>query len=437
LEHTSNTTQSPGIGILATASIGIGGMVGGGIFAVLGTAVSLARGGTPVAFLLAGIVAALTGYCYSKLSVRYPASGGTVVFIDRAFGVDIWTGAGNLVLYLSYLVTISLYACAFGAYAATFFGVENPLWNHGLISIAILLPMMLNLLSAQWVSRLETWIVVFKLVLLIIVVAAGFGSVDARAFSLDQWASPGILVAGGMVIFVAYEGFELIANAGEDVRDPATTLPRAYLLAIGSVIALYLLVAVVTVGSLTVDQIAKSKDYALAAAARPSMGQAGFVLVSVSALMATLSAINATIYGNARLGYMLAKDGELPDFLERKTWSRPVAGVMATSIASLLLANTIDLDSIAMMASGGFLLIFTIVNLACLRLAKEVHANRIICGIAAFLCAAALVTLVSHALQTAPVAVACMAVMVAGAVGFELIYPRIVGRPLRIDTQTQ
>lgn len=403
---------------------------------MLGTAVGLARGGTPVAFLIAGVVAALTAYSYARLSATFPTSGGTVLFIDKAFGIDLWTGTANLLLYLSYLVTIGLYACAFGSYAGTFFASESVWLNHVLISTAILLPMALNLFSADLVSRFETWIVIFKLILLAIVVTAGFGSVDPGAFAMTNWSAPSTLVAGGMVIFVAYEGFELIANAGEDVRDPATTMPRAYLLAVGSVIVLYVLVAIVTVGSLSFDQIATSKDYALAAAAKPSMGQVGFVMVSVSALLATLSAINATIYGNARLGYMLAKDGELPEFIDRKTWDRPIAGVLMTSFVSLILANTVDLESIAMMASGGFLLIFTIVNAACFKLAKEVAANRIVCGISTLLSGAALVTLIVQAYRTDFLALTCMAGMIVAAIAFELVYPRLVGRPLRLSLPT-
>ena len=100
--------ESAKMGVLGAAAIGIGGMVGGGIFAVLGTAVGMARGGTPMAFIIAGIVALLTSYSYAKLSVKFPSAGGTVVFIDRAFGIDLPTGIINLILWLSYLVTIAL-----------------------------------------------------------------------------------------------------------------------------------------------------------------------------------------------------------------------------------------------------------------------------------------------------------------------------------------
>ena len=427
-------SETKKIGVLATAAIGIGGMVGGGIFAVLGTAVELAQGGTPVAFLMAGLIALLTSYSYARLSANFPSAGGTVVFIDRAFGVELWTGTINLILYLSYLVTIGLYANAFGSYAATFFGDANEsslLLKHVLISVAIVVPAVLNLFGADLLSKVETLIVGVKLLLLAVIVAAGFPYVQWDSFAVGNWSSPLTLVAGGMVIFVAYEGFELIANAGNDVKDPKRTLPRAYYLCVGSVIVLYVLVAIVTVGSLSQETIAEAKDYALAEAAKPGLGAAGFTAVAIAALMATFSAINATIYGNARLGYALAKDGELPQFIEREYWHRPVSGVLTTVVLSLLLANLVDLQAIATTASAGFLLIFTVVNAACWKLAREAQANRIVCTISALLSGAALVTLLIHTYNTDVKTLYLITGMVIFSLLFELIYPKISKRPLR------
>ncbi len=113
-----------------------------------------------------------------------------------------------------------------------------------------------------------------------------------------------------MIIFLAYEGFELIANTAGDLGDPERTLPRAYYSAVLFVIVLYVLVAAVSVGNLPVPQIVAAKDYALAEAARPFLGQAGFTLIAIAALLSTASAINATLYGAARLSYVIAKDGE-------------------------------------------------------------------------------------------------------------------------------
>ncbi len=167
-----------------------------------------------------------------------------------------------------------------------------------------------------------------------------------------------------MIIFVAYEGFELIANTAHDVRDVAKTLPRAYYVAVGFVIALYVLVSLVTVGHLAVDKIVAAKDYALAEAARPFLGQAGFTLIAIAAMLSTASAINATLYGAARLSYCIARDRELPAVLERKVWGEPVEGLLITAGLTLFMANAFDLTSIATLGSAGFLLIFAAVNTA-------------------------------------------------------------------------
>ncbi|MCK4695501.1 MAG: APC family permease [Candidatus Cloacimonetes bacterium] len=431
--NSDKKTKTKGIGVLGATTIGIGGMVGGGIFAVLGTAVGLARGGTPVAFIFAGIIALLTAYSYAKLSARYPSAGGTVVFIDRAFGIDLWTGSLNLILWLSYIVTIALYAAAFGAYGCTFFTAESSLWlKHVVISVGIILPAVINLLNADLVSKTETYVVLTKLVLLVIVIVAGAPHVDLSKFKFSEWPDPLTLIAGGMVIFVAYEGFELIANAGEDVKNPAKTLPRAYYLSVGFVIILYILVAIVTVGSLQPEMISQVKDYALAEAARPALGHIGFVIVAIAALMATFSAINATIYGNARLGYHLAKDGELPDILERKTWNRPVSGVLITSILALLLSNLVSLTAIAIMGSAGFLIIFATVNAACIKLAKPVKAKRLICILGFTACIAAIITLFIHTYEDNPHALWVVVFMILFSFIFEILYPKLTGRKIKL-----
>jgi amino acid transporter len=424
---------TPQIGLLGAVAIGIGGMVGGGIFAVLGTAVTFAQGGTPVAFLFAGIVALLTAYSYARLSVRYPSQGGTVTYINQAFGVDLLTGTVNLMLWLSYLVTLALYAAAFGSYGATFFSdTPSPGLKHIIISIGIILPTFINLFNAEIVSKAETFIVGVKIALLAVVVVAGARYVDIPRVSPVNWADPLSLIAAGMVIFVAYEGFELISNTAQEVKDPARTLPRAFLGSVIFVVILYILVAIVTVGTVSPDRVAEAKDYVLAEAAKPALGHTGFVLVAVAALLATFSAINATIYGNARLGFTLAKDGELPEFLERKAWARPVYGVLITAGLALLLANLVDLTAIAIMGSAGFLIIFAAVNAANVKLAAETGANRLISGLGFFACVGALAALIYHTAEDNAHALWVVVGMIVVSFLFELAYPGISGRKLRV-----
>jgi amino acid transporter len=434
--HTAPEAQQAGkrgVGLFGAMAIGIGGMVGGGIFAVLGEAVTLAHGATVIAFLVAGVIALLTSYSYAHLSVHYQGHGGTVAFIDAAFGIDLATGSINLMLWLSYLVTIALYAVAFGSYALTFFHGPEPSWlRHMLISTAIVLPLVINLFNVEVVSRAETLIVVLKLLLLAAVIIAGLPHIQASHFAASTWGNGLTVVAAGMVIFVAYEGFELIANAAGDMRTPALTLPRAFYGSVVLVIILYCLVAAVTVGTVSESEIVAAKDYALAAAARPAMGDLGFTLVGISALLATFSAINATIYGNARLGYKLATDRELPQILEHKAWNEPVSGVLIVGLLSLLIANLIDLAAIAILASAGFLLIFAITNAAASHLAREIGCSRWLPMLASLACLAALLVLIGESYLDDPKALWIFIIFLLVSVLFEWLYSHVLARPLHL-----
>lgn len=365
------------IGFWEAAAIGVGGMVGGGIFAVLGLSVQLARGGTPLAFAIAGLVALVTSYSYAKLSVRYPSQGGSVVFLDRVFGRNYLTGSCNVLLWLSYVVMLSLYSYAFGSYGATFFPAQHQaLYKHLLISFAIVAPAVLNIASAKIIGRTEIYVVGLKIAILLFFLALGFGQVQPVRLAYDTWVPLIPLVAGGMIIFVAYEGFELIANTAQDIKNPSRDLPRAYYWSVGFVIILYVLIAIVTVGCLPIAQIIAARDYALAEAARPFLGSAGFSMIVAAALLSTFSAINATLYGSARLSYIIAKEGEMPAELEHQIWGQPLEGLFITSGLALILANTADLSSIATLGSGGFLIIFAAVNGANLRRADETGGHR-------------------------------------------------------------
>jgi len=421
----NQTTRT--VGLFGAISIGIGGMVGGGIFAVLGEAVSLAHGATAIAFLFAGFVALLTSYSYAKLSVKYQNRGGTVVFIDHAFGHNLLSGSINLMLWLSYLVTISLYASAFASYGQTFFQGDTTLWiKHILISSAILLPALMNLVSASLVSKSESIIVLIKITLLILIIVSGISYVDMERLSPTQWENPFTIITAGMIIFVAYEGFELIANSAEDIKNPVSNLPKAFYSSVIFVILLYVLISIVTVGTVPENQLLHAKDYALAVAAKPALGQIGFKIVAVAALLSTFSAINATIYGNARLGYFLAKEGELPIELGKQKRNIPTNDVLIISFLSLIIANSIQLTEIAIIGSAGFLLIFAIVNLAAYKLSNQINGNRIILIIAILSSTAALITLLIHTYSSNPKAIWVFFCFIGISILFELLYGKLV-----------
>jgi amino acid transporter len=415
-------------------AIGVGGMVGGGIFAVLGLSVDLTRGGAPVAFLIAGIVALVTSYSYARLSVTFPSQGGTVAFLDRAFGPGLLTGSANILLWISYIVMLSLYAYAFGSYGASLFPPASQLlWKHILITGSVVGISGLNLLNAKLIGEAEDWIVLIKLAILVLFIAVGIWGVDRARLAPSAWSSPLHLIAGGMIIFLAYEGFELIANTAEDVRDAPRTLPRAFYSSVGFVIVLYFLVAIVAVGTLPVTKIVDAKDYALAEAARPSLGSTGFLLIAVAAMLSTASAINATVYGAARLSYVIAKDGELPSELERKAWGKPIEGLLITSGATLLIANLADLSSMSTMGSAGFLIIFAAVNGANVVLADATQSKSSLSLIGVGLCLGALASLLWQTAISSPGQLWVLFVMIGTAFFIEIAFRVTTGRTMNLS----
>jgi amino acid transporter len=421
------------VGLTAAISIGIGGMVGGGIFAVLGLSVQLARGGAPMAFLLAGIVTLLTAYSYTRLSMAFPSQGGTVAFLDRAFNPGILVGGLNIMLWLSYIIMLSLYSYAFGSYGSSFFSSSNAvLMKHVLISSVVILITVLNSFRADIIGKAETWIVVLKILILVFFLGVGIPSTRLDRIAPATWSPPLSLVAGGMIIFLAYEGFELIANTARDIRQPQRNLPRAFFYSVVFVIILYVLISIVTVSSLSIDKIISSRDYALAEAARPFLGRFGFRLIALAALLSTTSAINATLYGAARLSYTIARDGELPGILEKKIWHRPLEGLIITSVLTLLIANIMDLSSISTVGSTGFLIIFAAVNLGNYKLRRQTRSRGWISLLGFLSCLGALSAIIWQTISTGPARLLVLAAMMIIALSTEALYRIFSGRKIRL-----
>lgn len=324
---------------------------------------------------------------------------------------------------------LSLYAYAFGSYGASFFN-HSLLWKHALISLVVLLLAVLNFMGSAVVGKAEEWIVGFKVSILLLFIIAGLWSVNAECLQPSSWSPSTQLIAGGMIIFLAYEGFELIANTAGDVKDPEK-LPLAFYTAVSFVIIIYVLVALVTVGNLPYDQIVAAEDYALAASAKPFLGGAGFTLIAIAALLSTSSAINATLYGAAKISYIIAKEGELPEALERKVWNKPVEGLIITAVAVLAVANIFDLTSISTMGSAGFLMIFAAVNLANARLHHVTKSRRWISLLGAFLCILALTILLWQTSAETPLKAGIFALLVGTSVGIEYVYRRVAKRVIK------
>lgn len=387
--------ESARLGTLSALSIGIGGMVGGGIFAATGLAVQLTKGSVPIAFVVAGVVALLTSYSYLKLTIAYPGEGGTVEFLNRGFGTGILTGASNIMLCFSYMVLVAIYAYALGSYGASFFPPEQAgFWQHLIISGAIGLLTMVNVLGGSFVIRSENALNLTKMAILAVFVVVGLLTpMNWSRLEPPHFVRPVAIVSGAMVVFFNYEGFELIANASGRIKDRRRSLPIAYMGGVLLVMLFYLLIVMVTVGHLSFAEAAEAGDHALADVARRLMGWPGHTMIAIAAVLACGSAINATLYSAGPLTYTVARSGELPKELEREIRGLPLEGMFVFAIVALLLANFVPLDAIATMGSAGFLFIFMAVNAANVRLAKETESRSWISTLGALACGIALVTM--------------------------------------------
>ena len=352
-------------------AIGIGGMIGGGIFAVLGLSIQLSGKYAPYSFLFGGIIALLTAYSYHKFSLKIKSEGGTISFINFAFGDNLFTRWINIILWVSYLIMLSLYSYAFGSYFNALFNLHGFFWYHFSITLPMIIFFIINFLGSKAVGNSEKYIVAFKVLILLIFIIFGL-------FTFRNTIQPSKdithIISGGMIIFLAYEGFELIANAAKDAKSEKS-LSLAFYVSVISVILIYFLISFITVNTLNYSQIIHARDYVLAEAAKPFLGYIGFVFVSIAAIFSTSSAINATLYGSSRVSYTLMKLNELPRFSD---WKNNKEGLFIITGLVILFSNIFNLSSISLIGSAGFLIIFSIVNFAAFYKRKYLNANGII-----------------------------------------------------------
>lgn len=381
------------IGVFGALSIGVGGIVGGGFFATFGITAAGAAGGTPIAFLIGGLIALLTAYSYIGLSIRYPGPGGTVSFISTAFGTSLPAAAINVLLILSYIAIMSVYASALGNYCLPYMPDSMKPYASHLISSAALIGLgLINFAGAGLVQKSETLFNIGKLAILGAFIIAGLmlPGLEWQRLEPAAWSPPSAIVASGMIGFLAYEGFELIANSSGDVINPKRTLPIAFLGSVTIAIVIYVLAFIVGIGHLSMEQLTAARDFAIAAAAQSFLGPFGFAMMAVGAVLASASAINADYFGAAKLPPQLASINELSSAFQRSLHGRSITSLLVIGVLSLLALNYISIDAMSSATSGGFLLVFAAVNFAAFRLAHETGANRIIPAAAALLCLVAL-----------------------------------------------
>ena len=421
------------IGLAAAISIGVGGMIGAGIFSILGVAAGVAGGGLPVSFAISGVVALFAAYSYVKLGVRYPSSGGAVTFMVRGYGDGLRAGTANVFMYFSYVIAIALYAQGFAGYAVTFWDIPSQFYAVGLVVLFTLI----NFVGGRMMGRVETIIVSIKITILVVFIAsAAIAMSDPSRLSPVHWAAPPEVLFGAGILFVGYEGFGLIANASGSMRNVSRELPRAVYSAVAIVIVIYILVALAVVANLPLSQLDGLGDSALAVAAEPALGQAGFTLIAIAALLSTASAVNATLFGSANVVYQIATDGDLPKSFENQWWGKDVEGLFITTGLVILFILIFPLGPIAMMGSAAFLLVYAAVNFGHLRIREETGAKAWIIAVSVLSCLSLFVVLSIYIIRNEPAAYIALIVTLVVSFVIEVVYRRVRGRTFKqlLDT---
>ena len=366
------------LGLVELVAIGIGGMIGGGIFSVLGLAVDITGNAAPLAFAIGAIIAAFAGHSYIRLALAFRSDGASYTYLEYAFPAHPNIGGfTGWVVVLGYIGTLALYAFTFAAYSADMLGNPGlaPL-RFFLTGFILLFFMIVNLLGTRASGHTEDVIVYAKVAILALVAVIGLWTIDVdRLLPVASKGVPSIFAAGA-VIFVAYEGFQLITNAVTESEMPARNIPRGIYTAVAVVAVVYILLAIVGVGNLTPQEIRTAEEYALAVAVEPVLGDAGRFVIGVAAVLATASAINATIFGASHMMAVMATEKMMPrPFSHRSRRDTPAVAIVVLTALALLFAATGGLEMIAAFSSMTFLLVSLAVSVANWKLRAKTGAK--------------------------------------------------------------
>ncbi len=370
----SNTQKA--FGCWSAVFLGIGSMVGAGIFIVIGQAGAIAGSLVWLSFIFGGLAALLSGYSLAKLAVAYPSRGGVVEYLVQGYGEGMFSGSTGVLFYFSQLIAIAAVSKSFGAYAATFIPASEHLQNFFAVGI-VLLFISINLIGAALVAKSENIIVAIKLTILIAFTGVALFYIEPTLLSMSETPPmKNMLFAVGLTFF-AYQGFSVITNTIEDMKEPAKNMMPAILIAISLVGILYILTSIAVLGNLPLDKVIEAKDYALAAAAKPIFGEWGFKIMAATALLATASAINATLYAATEIGYTLAKDGDLPKVYTYNVYST-YSGLIISGVLILPMILFLNLSEVVTIAALIVLIIQGLTHVGHYLHIEETGANKIL-----------------------------------------------------------
>lgn len=385
--------RNKSLGLAELVAIALGGMVGGGIFTILGISVSLIGNLTPIAIIIGGLIASLAAYSYVKLGLYYRDEGATYSFFKRTYPTSHFSASAiGWFIIFGYISTLALYAYTFSSYAISSTDFASNIWvRKGLAVGVIALFAGINVWSVNGMGKIEDLMVYTKLVVLTIISVVlmqhgttSFGTfMENMALDAEKSSTFSILIVASLT-FVAYEGFQLVINAVNEMTHPEKNIPRAIYTAIGLAILIYVVIAMGALFAIPMDEIIKNKEYALAAGAGSVLGTLGTNLVILGAVLATSSAISGTVFGSSRQMAVVAQDGYFPKWLAVRKNNSPQHAIIGMAVMASLLILVGGLELILEFGSITFLLVSLLMAIANYKIRDKTNSSKWLTGLSVF-----------------------------------------------------
>jgi amino acid transporter/nucleotide-binding universal stress UspA family protein len=389
---------SRSLGLFDASMIGIGAMIGAGIFVLTGIAAGEAGPGAILAFALNGAVTLLTALTYAELASAFPETGGGYSFIKKAFPGPVGFASGWM-LWFSYIVACALYALGFGAYFWEFIHSYFPFVSESVFrlighqSAVVMMTALvctgfifLNAKGTAVTGKVENVITLAKIVILVVFILYGLKVILGTPTESFRSFSPflprgftGVVLAMGLT-FIAFEGYDLIATVAEEIKSPERNIPRATIISLSVAITIYLLVLFVCIGAIRPEEglaswefLGKYQETAVVKAAEAFMPAFGIALIIFGGLLSTTSALNATILASSRVAFSMGRDKMLPRSMAKihSIKRTPHVAVFVTGGIVLIMAVAFPIQVVGSAASLMFLLTFGLVNFSLIALRRK------------------------------------------------------------------
>jgi amino acid transporter len=421
-------TAAHTLGIRQAAFIGVGSMVGAGIFSLLGAAGAVAGAAVWISFLAAGVVAALQGYSFAKFGARYPSAGGLLEYVRRGYGDGHMLGVTAWLVLATNAVVTAMVAISFGSYASSALTGGNATWVKVFAVLLVAVMSLLNVLGSRAVANAQTVVVVVVIGCLSVFAIATLANLHPHLLAPSGYPPVKDIISSVALTFFAFLGFGVITFTAKDLPDPRRQLPRAMFLALGIATVIYVAVSLGVFGTLSVAKVIESGGTALAVAAQPVLGRAGYWLMTVTALFATSGATNAGLFPAGGLCTEMASIGQFPATFGRNLGGRVPTGLFVTALAAMILAAFFNLNAVASIGSAVALVVFTLISIGHLRVRVETGAKAWILVLAVAATTIVFVTFAFSTLIHEPATIVVIAAIVAVSVAIDVCWKRSRGR---------